>query len=88
MATLRLRAEDLSWREIDDEVIAVDVETSTYLGANKAGTLLWRRLSEDGATRQELAELLVQTYGIELERASADVDAFLGELAAQGLLAG
>ena len=60
METLRLRTNDLSWREIDDEVIAVDVETSTYLGANKAGALLWRRLGENGATRIELAELLVQ----------------------------
>jgi hypothetical protein len=87
MATLRLREADLSWREIDGEVIAVDVEMSTYLGANKAGTLLWRRLADDGATRQELAELLVQTYGIEPDRAAADVDAFLAGLAAQGLLA-
>jgi hypothetical protein len=87
MATLRLRTDDLSWREIDDEVIAVDVETSTYLAANKAGTLLWRRLSSGGATRHELAGLLVETYGIEPERAAADVDAFLGDLAAQGLLA-
>ena len=55
MTDLRLRTEDLSWREIDDEVIAVDVETSTYLGANKTGTLLWRRLGDGGATREELA---------------------------------
>jgi Coenzyme PQQ synthesis protein D (PqqD) len=87
MATLRLRTDDLSWREIDDEVIAVDVETSTYLAANKAGTLLWRRLGDGGATRQQLAGLLVETYGIEPERAAEDVEAFLGDLAAQGLLA-
>jgi hypothetical protein len=85
---LRLRTDDLSWREIDDEVIAVDVETSTYLGANKAGTLLWRRLGGGGATRQELADLLVEAYGIEPERARADVESFLDDLAAKGLLAG
>lgn len=86
MADLRLRTADLPWREIDDEVIAVDVESSTYLGTNKAGTLLWRRLS-DGATRQELVDLLVETYDIEPERALADTQAFLDDLAAQGLLA-
>jgi Coenzyme PQQ synthesis protein D (PqqD) len=86
MTDLRLRTEDLSWREIDDEVIAVDVETSTYLAANKAGTLLWRRLGT-GATRHELAELLVETYGIEHELARADVEVFLGDLASRGLLA-
>lgn len=88
MTDLRLRENDLSWREIDDEVIAVDVETSTYLGTNQAGTLLWRRLSKGGASRQDLADLLVETYGIEPERARADVQSFLDDLAAQGLLAG
>jgi hypothetical protein len=88
MEDLRLRTDDLSWREIDDEVIAVDVETSTYLGTNKAGALLWRRLGSGGATRQELADLLVQTYGIEHGRARADVGAFLDDLAARGLLGG
>jgi hypothetical protein len=88
MEDLRLRTDDLSWREIDDEVIAVDVETSTYLGTNKAGALLWRRLGSRGATRQELADLLVQTYGIEPGRARADVGAFLDDLAARGLLGG
>jgi hypothetical protein len=87
VADLRLRTSDLSWRELDDEVIAVDIETSTYLGTNKAGTLLWRRLS-GGATRQDLADLLVETYEIEPERARADVQSFLDDLAARGLLAG
>jgi Coenzyme PQQ synthesis protein D (PqqD) len=86
MADLRLRPNDLSWREIDDEVIAVDIETSTYLGTNKAGTLLWRRLSEGGASKQDLTELLTETYEIEPERARADVQSFLDDLAAQGLL--
>lgn len=88
MVNLRLRTDDLSWREIDDEVIAVDIETSTYLGTNKAGTLLWRRLGEGGATKQALADLLVETYDIEPERARLDTQAFLDDLAAQGLLAG
>lgn len=88
MDDLRLRDDDLSWREIDDEVIAVDVETSTYLGTNKAGTLLWRRLGEGSATKQDLAGLLVETYGIEAARARADVDAFVDDLSARGLLAG
>jgi hypothetical protein len=85
--SLHLRTNDLSWREIDDEVIAVDVETSTYLAANEAGTLLWRQLGGSGATRQELVDLVVQTYGIDAERAAGDVDAFLAELKSKGLLA-
>jgi hypothetical protein len=87
LTNLRLRADDLSWREIDDEVIAVDVETSTYLGTNQAGALLWERLANGGATPQQLADVLVEAYGIDAERARVDVEAFVADLATRRLLA-
>jgi orotate phosphoribosyltransferase-like protein len=85
MTQLKLRGEGLTWREIDDEVVALDVESATYLSANASGRLLWRSLSE-GATRQELVSCLVDEFEIDAERAGADVDAFLAELSKRGLL--
>lgn len=82
---LRLRTQHLSWRTLDDEVVALDSQASSYLGTNKAGTLLWRRLA-DGATRNDLGDELVATYGIDRSTAEADVDRFLAELADAGLL--
>jgi hypothetical protein len=82
---LRLRSGELSWREIDGEVVAIDVQSSTYFSANSSGALLWQMLSE-GATRDELAERLTATFGIERERADADVDAFVDALGSRGLL--
>jgi Coenzyme PQQ synthesis protein D (PqqD) len=81
----RLRPEGLSWREIQGEVVAVDVPTSTYLSANDSGTLLWQALA-GGATRDELAALLVERFELEPEQAGEDVDAFVAQLRAQGLL--
>jgi hypothetical protein len=85
MTQLKLRREGLTWREIDDEVVALDVESATYLSANASGRLLWRSLSE-GATREELVSCLVDEFEIDAERAGADVDAFLAELSKRGLL--
>jgi hypothetical protein len=85
MSELRLRETDLHWREIDGEVIALEARGSTYLAANGAGTVLWRALVE-GSTREGLADELVGAYGIERDRALADVDAFLTSLTQQGLL--
>jgi hypothetical protein len=81
----RLRTADLHWQIIDGEVIALEARRSHYLAANPAGGILWTAL-EDGATRSGLAEQLVDAYGIERDRALADVDVYLGQLAAQGLL--
>ena len=85
MAQLHLRADDLSWREIDTEVVAVDVSTSMYLSANESGAVLWRLLAA-GATRAELAASLEERYGIDRERAEADVDAFIQSLEHRNLL--
>jgi hypothetical protein len=86
MTVMRLREDALTWREIDGEIVAVDVERSTYLAANPAGTLLWQRLAR-GATREELAGALVEWFDIELERAQSDADAFVAAVAERGLLA-
>jgi hypothetical protein len=85
MSELHLRAEDLAWREIDAEVVAVDVTTSTYLSANESGAVLWRLLA-DGATSAELAAALEERFGIDRQRAEADVDAFIKALEHRALL--
>jgi len=85
MAALRLRPDTLHWRRIDDEVIAIDIRASTYLSANGSGALLWEALAE-GATREELAELLVHAFDIDRARAITDVESFLDDLTGRGLL--
>jgi hypothetical protein len=86
MRELRLRADALSWRQVDDEIIAVDVASSAYLSANAAGAILWQMLAV-GATCEALVLRLVETFGILRERSEADVAAFLETLSARNLLA-
>lgn len=85
MTRYRLRDKSLSWRRIEEEVVAVDVSSSTYLSANDSGAVLWQALAE-GATRDELSAALVDRFGLEPEAAGADVDHFLAQLREQGLL--
>jgi Coenzyme PQQ synthesis protein D (PqqD) len=85
VTTLRLREQGLNWREIDGELVAVDVPSSMYLTANPAGAMLWHALSA-GATREELVEQVATTFEIERERAEKDVDAYLADLEQRGLL--
>jgi coenzyme PQQ synthesis protein D (PqqD) len=73
------------WREIDGEVVAIDLDASTYLSTNESGVHLWRRLAE-GTTREELVIELVQAFGIEREQAETDVDHFVEELRSRNLL--
>jgi Coenzyme PQQ synthesis protein D (PqqD) len=86
VSDLRLRDADLHWREIDGEIVALEARSSCYVAANGAGAVLWRALVA-GSTRERLADELVTAFGIDRERAAADADRFVAELAAQGLLA-
>jgi hypothetical protein len=82
---LRLRPEAVAWRDVDGEVIALGLESSTYFGTNASGSVLWRRLAE-GTNRTELIETLVRTFGLEQAQAQTDVDAFLDDLRDRDLL--
>lgn len=84
MTRLRLRS-DVTWREADDEVLAVDPRMRNYASTNASGRVLWKALAE-GATREELTARLVETFGIDRRRAEPDVDAFVAELRANGFL--
>jgi hypothetical protein len=86
MTELRLRSDHLSWRELDGEIVALDGEQSLYLATNRAGTLLWRRIAE-GASRDQLVDEVVAEFGVDGEQAAADVDRFITDLRANGLLA-
>lgn len=81
-----LREQDLDWRQIDDEIVALDKQGAVYLAAQGSGTLLWRLLAET-TTRDKLVAALVETYGIDPARGGSDVDEFLATLNERGLLA-
>jgi DNA-binding GntR family transcriptional regulator len=84
--TLCLRKDDLDWREIDDEIVVLDTRDAVYLSVQGSGALVWRLLAES-ATKDSLIEALVEKYGVDSTRATADVEAFLATLNDRGLLA-
>lgn len=82
---LRLRDGALAWREIEGEVVALDLESSNYLRVNKSGASLWGLLVE-GTTTHKMAESLTIKYSLSPEQASKDVRLFLESLDQWGLL--
>jgi Coenzyme PQQ synthesis protein D (PqqD) len=85
--TLRLRPDALDWREVEGEIVALDVRASTYLAVNPTGASIWPALLE-GATRDELVTKLHGSFDIDRPRAEADVDAFVRTLRERDLLEG
>jgi Coenzyme PQQ synthesis protein D (PqqD) len=82
---LKLNPAALQWRLLEGEVLAIDLTNSQYLSVNPSGATLWPTLAE-GATEDELAELLMQRWSLDRESANTDVAAFIGWLDEKGLL--
>ena len=82
---LRLRPTELEWRDIEGEVVALDVRKSVYIAVNRTGALLWPALAE-GTTKDALISLLSERFDLDRAAATSDVDAFLANLREQDLL--
>ena len=83
--SLKLRSGRLEWRELEGEIVALDVGSSNYIAIQGSGVALWPLLVE-GADRDRLVRELVERFGVSEEDAGRDVDAFLDDMRAQDLL--
>lgn len=82
---LKLRADDITWQTIDDEIVCLDLRTSRYLLVNATGSLLWPQLVE-GAELEELVDTLTRAFGLDQDTARRDATAFTELLGGRGLL--
>lgn len=82
---MRLRASDVTWREIDGDLVILDLRSSTYFTANASASVLMKALVE-GRTDAELQKSLIDEYGITPEQAQTDIQSFVHGLSQAGLL--
>lgn len=82
---MKLRSADVTWREIDGEMVILDLASSTYLKTNESGAALMRLLADDSSF-DDLVGGLVEKFGISSEQATADVQGFLAMLEERDLL--
>ena len=89
MRVMRLRAERVVWRRCGDEVIALDVACAEYLSFNRSGALLWEHLAACvSSDERTLAQLLIDAYGLDADRAYGDVAAFVSVMRDRAWLEG
>jgi len=83
---LRLRPGALAWTDVEDRIIALDVESSEYVELNPTAACLLRTL-EKGADQAGLVAALEHEFEVEREIASEGVRAFLALSGERGWLA-
>jgi hypothetical protein len=76
-----------TWQVVEGEAVLLDLHGKRLLGLNPAGSYVLPLL--DGSrTVGGLAASMAERFGIEVERAEADLRLFLAELARRGFIEG
>lgn len=81
-----LRSDSIAWNAVGDNVVVLDLTSSTYFSTNATGGMLWQLLAS-GTNRADLVNALVERFVVDQQTAERDVDAFLTELDRAQLLA-
>jgi coenzyme PQQ synthesis protein D (PqqD) len=82
---MKLRVDDITWREIDGDLVILDLRSSAYLTVNASGTLLMKALKEE-RTLPQLTRALTDAFDIPAGQAQHDVQRFIHDLGERDLL--
>jgi hypothetical protein len=82
---LRLRSGEIAWREIESDVIVLDLRTSRYLSLNRSGARLWRVIAGE-VTFDDLVDVLINEFGASPDVARSDLSAFISACQERDLL--
>lgn len=80
---------DVLWRDVEGEILVLDLRTERYYGLDAVGADVWRLLAADlgtHATEKSLSAALHEVYDVPLDRLHQDVRTLLHSLASAGLL--
>jgi hypothetical protein len=66
--------------QIEDELVALNLETSFYYGVDGIGTQIWRLLIDENLTISEACGKLREEYDVDAETCLREVRAFVEQL--------
>lgn len=72
-------------REVDGELVLLDLETETYLGLDAVALRMWKSLTAAASIDGAFDELL-EVYDVGPDRLRADLDRLVDEMVRRGLI--
>ena len=76
---------DLSWQDVNGELVAIDINSGEYHIFNELGRLIWLGIVE-GKGVEKISKQIIEQYDVNLEKADFEVKDFIGGLLQRGLL--
>ena len=73
------------YRELEGEMVLLDLDTGIYFGLDPVGTRMWNLLAEHRAT-EKVVEAMLGEYEVEEPRLRGDLEDLVRKLAEKGLV--
>ncbi|MBU1708814.1 MAG: PqqD family protein [Proteobacteria bacterium] len=77
--------EELTWRDVDDQMVVLHLPTGKYYTFNEIGRVIWLSLTENKA-EEEIIKIIIKEYEVSPEQAQKDIDHFIAGLSASALV--
>lgn len=80
---------DVVWRDVDGEIVLLNVATGQYFGLDGVGSRVWMLLQQDGEVGTPLETLrdrVVAEFDVDGPTAQGDLAALIGQLVEQQLV--
>ncbi|MCB1175654.1 MAG: PqqD family protein [Leptospiraceae bacterium] len=76
---------DVSWREVDGQVVCMHLDSGEYFTFNAVAGLVWKEVLA-GKDMMEIGGVLQQRYNLSAEQSRADARSFVEHLLQSGLI--
>jgi hypothetical protein len=78
-------SERVASRRLDETTIVAELQGGAYFELDPVGSLVWEEIGS-GAPLEALVDRVTEVFEVDAETARGDLEEFLGELVARGLV--
>jgi hypothetical protein len=83
--SLGCHAKHVAWRRVGDEVVLLDLETSTYYSLNQTAGQVWELIGK-GFSEEAILEEIAEAYQKDMKIVRRDVSALIDRLRKENLI--
>lgn len=83
---MKLRNDGLTWRRLGEDILVLDLESSSYFSIGGTGTFLFETLQGSDLDQAQLVDAVLAEYEADPATVASDVADFVARLRAAGLL--
>lgn len=80
-----IAADDAVSRQVDGEIVLLDLVSGTYFGLDRVGARMWQLVEAEQGTLADVCDILGQEYEVSRDVLERDVLALAQQLIDQGL---